>query len=87
MHTEEIADRILKSLALAKDKFKFHYKSCIIVANPGETESLRTFETQYKFRIPSMNEIYTDSFIVINDSVVLDVTPMAKSEGRPEFSE
>jgi len=87
MHTEEIADRILKSMALAKDKFEFDGNSCIIVAKPGETETLRTFERQYDFRILSMNEIYTDSFIVINDSVVLDVTPIAGNRCNLDFSE
>jgi hypothetical protein len=87
VHTEEIADRILKSMALAKDKFDFDGSSCIIVAKPGETESLTNFQAQYKFSILTMNEVYTDSFIVINDSAVLDVTPMIRSEGQPEFSE
>jgi hypothetical protein len=87
VHTEEIAERILKSMALAKDKFKFDGNSCVIVAKPAETKSLRTFEAQYKFRILSMNEVYTDSFIAINNSAVLDVTPMIRSEGRPEFCE
>ncbi|MCI0795932.1 MAG: hypothetical protein J4N99_03880, partial [Chloroflexi bacterium] len=59
----------------------------VIVAKPGDAEMLEAFNSRYKFRILSMNEIYADSFIVVNESAVLDVTPIVGDDGNPEFSE
>ena len=54
---------------------------------PGDSELLNAFKSQYSFRILSMDEIYADSFIVVNESAVLDLTPIVGDEGDPEFSE
>lgn len=87
VRTEEVASNILKAMAEATGESNFDGDSYVIVAKPGDAELLDTFNSQYSIRILPMNEIYADSFIVVNESAVLDVTPIVGDEGNPEFSE
>lgn len=87
VHTKDIADRVLKVMSDALGESSFDGDTYVIVAKPGDAEMLEAFNSRYNFRILSMNEIYADSFIVVNESAVLDVTPIVGDDGNPEFSE
>lgn len=87
VRTREIADGVLKAMSDALGESNFDGETYVIVAKPGDAEMLNAFNSRYNFRILPMNEIYADSFVVVNESAVLDVTPMAGDDGNPEFSE
>ena len=87
VHTKDIADSVMQAMSNAIGEPNFDGDTYIIVAKPGDAEMLEAFNSQHNFRILSMNEIYADSFIVVNESAVLDVTPIAGDDGNPEFSE
>ena len=87
VHTREIADGVLNAMAESIGESSIQGDNCVIVAKPGDAEILKAFDSQYDFSILPMNEIYADSFIVVNESAVLDVTPVVGDDGDPEFSE
>ena len=86
-HTVEIADGILTAMPENIGESGIDSDSYVIVSKPGDAELLEAFESQYGFHVLSMNEIYADSFIIVNESAVLDLTPIVEYDGDPEFSE
>ncbi len=59
---------------------------CCIVERPGESRYLEAL-AKFGFDTCRMVMHYSDSFIVVNESIVLDMTPVDGDGGRPEYSD
>ena len=88
-HTGEIAASLLDvlseqgrepSLILPREK-------CRILVSPGESHLVDVFGQRFGWSIKAMEDLCTDSFLVVNDAAVLDVTPASSDDGAPEFSD
>ncbi len=57
-----------------------------IVERPGESRYLEAL-AKFGFDTCKMVMDYSDSFIVVNESITLDMTPVDSDGGRPEYSD
>lgn len=86
IHTEEIASSLLQALekgGLLGDASS--EKFCIVV-RPTELPKVELLSSRYGMNVSTMSDFYVDSFLVVNDKVVLDVTPVSTDDGDPEYS-
>lgn len=89
IHTREITEALVEAIArryqgqrpaLVGDKNA-------IVVRPGEAQLVEPVATHLDCPVLLMQEFYTDSFAIINEAAVLDVTPVSTDDGVPEFNE
>ncbi len=84
IHTREIGAALLSALGQADSS----NASCCIVANPGEDQAVESFRSRLDIPVMRMRELYTnDSFVVVNEAAVLDVTPVESDGGEPEYTD
>jgi hypothetical protein len=88
IHTQEIASALLRELAetAGGQQFNEDDRFCIVI-KPLDRQIVQPFNRQYAVSIGSMNEFYIDSFVVVNEKAMLDVTPVAADEGNPEYND
>lgn len=88
IHTMEIATSLLETLAgqVEAPQQNTPNTSCIVV-KPGEIQLIEPFNSQYGCSLRRMQEFYDDSFVIVNEAAVLDVTPVATDDGDPEFTD
>ena len=88
IHTSEIAASILETIAgkIEATQRDADNKSCIVV-KPGEFQLVEPFSSRYGCSLRRMQEFHNDSFVIVNEAAVLDVTPVATDDGQPEFTD
>ena len=88
IHTVEIAASLLEALAENVDTSQQNTddSSCIVI-KPGEIQLIEPFSSRYGCSLRRMQEFYDDSFVIVNEAAVLDVTPVATDDGAPEFTD
>lgn len=88
IHTSEIASSILEAVAGKLEVLQHNTdnSSCIVV-KPGEFQLVEPFSSQYSCSLRRMQEFHDDSFVIVNEAIVLDMTPVASDDGDPEFSD
>lgn len=58
-----------------------------VVLRPGESQEVEALVASLGLPVRRMKEFYTDSFLVLNDTLALDVTPAESDNGAPELIE
>lgn len=88
IHTTEIVASLLEALAgnVEASQANTDDSSCIVV-KPGEIQLIEPFSSRYGCSLRHMQEFYDDSFVIVNEAAVLDVTPVAADDGAPEFTD
>ncbi len=89
INTREIAEALLDTIAR---RYQDRRPSLVgdknaLVVRPGEVQLVEPLATRLGCPILLMQEFYTDSFAIINEAAVLDVTPVSTDDGVPEFNE
>lgn len=86
IHTEEIASCLIEALEIggllgdaSGEKFR-------IVVRPTEFPTVELLSSRYGMKVSTMSDFFVDSFLVVNENVVLDLTPVATDDGDPEYS-
>ncbi len=86
IHTEEIASSLLKALEIGGLLGDASGEKFCIVARPSDFPIVDLLSSRYGMKVSTMSDFYIDSFLVVNEKVVLDVTPVATDDGDPEYS-
>ncbi len=86
IHTEEIASSLLQALEIGGLLGDASGEKFCIVARPSELPTVDLMSSRYGMKVSTMSDFYVDSFVVVNEKVVLDVTPVATDDGDPECS-
>ncbi len=87
IRTQDIAARLMKELKEVAGGQQFEGDDFAIVTKPSDNNFIEPFATDFGITIMKMNEIYLDSFIIVNNEAVLDMTPVSADDGKPEFNE
>ncbi len=87
IHTQEIQASLLEGMAQQLAATEFAGDKFCIVIKPTDEQLLDTFGRQSGISVRNMAEFYVDSFIIVNEKAVLDVTPVATDDGDPEYNE
>ena len=86
LHTEEIVSSLLRALETGGLLGDASGEKFGIVVRPSELPKVELLSDRYGMKVSAMNDFYVDSFLVVNEKVVLDLTPMANDDGVPEYS-
>ena len=86
IHTEEIASSLLRALEIGGLVGDASGEKFCIVARPSDVAAVELFSSRYGMKVSTMSDFYYDSFLVVNEKMVLDVTPVATDDGDPEHS-
>lgn len=86
IHTEEIASSLLQALETGGLLGDASGEKFCIVARPSDVATVGLFSSRYGIKVSTMSDFYYDSFLVVNEKMVLDVTPVATDDGDPEHS-
>ena len=86
IHTEEIASSLLQALEVGGLVGDASGEKFCIVVRPSELPLVELLSSRYGMKVSAMRDFYVDSFLVVNEKVVLDVTPAATDDGVPEYS-
>ena len=86
IHTEEITSSLLQALEIGGLLGDASGERFCIVARPSEIPTVELMSSRYGMKVSTMSDFYVDSFLVVNEMVVLDVTPVATDDGDPEYS-
>ncbi len=87
IRTQDIADSLLKELKEFAGGHQFQGDDFTIVTKPSDNTFVEPFAAEFGITIRKMNEIYIDSFIIVNNEAVLDMTPVSADDGKPEFND
>lgn len=87
VRTKEIANRLIKEIGDTVDGQQCKGEDFTIVTKPSDKTFVEPLSTDFGITILKMNEIYLDSFIIVNKEAVLDMTPASADDGKPEFNE
>lgn len=86
IHTEEIATSLLQALETGGLLGDASGEKFCIVVRPSDYSTVELLSSRYGMKVSTMSDFYADSFLVVNEKVVLDVTPVATDDGDPEYS-
>ena len=87
IHTQEIASSLLAALSeQTAETLELLVENCCIIAKPGENRIVEPFSSRFGISVMRMEESYGDSFLIVNETCLLDVTPVAADNGAPEFN-
>ena len=86
IHTEDIASSLLRALETGGLQGDASGENFCIVARPSDVAAVGLFSSRYGMKVSTMSDFYFDSFLVVNEKMVLDVTPVATDDGDPEHS-
>ena len=86
IHTEDIASSLLQALEIGGLLGDASGEKFCIVARPSDVATVGLFSSRYGMKVSTMSDFYYDSFLVVNEKMVLDVTPVATDDGDPEHS-
>ena len=88
IHTQEIAESLLAVLSRQPaETLVLLAENCCIIAKPGENRIVAPFSSRFGISVMRMKEFYDDSFLIVNEACLLDVTPVATDNGAPEFND
>ncbi|MCH8063470.1 MAG: hypothetical protein IH861_13325 [Chloroflexi bacterium] len=86
IHTEDIASSLLQALEIGGLVGDASVEKFCIVARPSDFAMVEMLSSRYGMKVSTMSDFYFDSFLVVNEKMVLDVTPVATDDGDPEHS-
>ena len=86
LHTEQIASSLGQALEIGGLLGDASGEKFCIVVRPSDLPKVELLSGRYGMKVSAMRDFYVDSFLVVNEKVVLDVTPMANDDGVPEYS-
>lgn len=87
IHTDEIASSLLQALEIGGLLGDASGEKFCIVVRPSDFPTVELLSSRYGMKVSTMSDFYADSFLVVNEKVVLDVTPVATDDGDPEYSD
>ena len=89
IYTHQIGYRLFRVLLerTSEPGHKSSDRDLVILVRPAERQLAERFGHPLGHPFRSMREGCEDSFLVVNDTVVLDLTPAAAEYGKPEFIE
>lgn len=87
IHTAEIRSGLLEVMSQEMQAEPIGEENFCIVVKPGEDHLIEPFKTRFGGAVRGMQEFYADSFVIVNGVSVLDVTPVATDDGKPEFND
>ena len=86
IHTQVIASSLLAVLSQqTTETLELLTENCCIITKPGENRVVEPFNSRFGISFMRMEESYDDSFLIVNGTALLDVTPVAADNGAPEF--
>ena len=86
IHTGDIASSLLQALETGGLSGDAAGEKFCIVARPSDVATVGLFSSSYGMKVSTMSDFYFDSFLVVNEKMVLDITPVATDDGDPEHS-
>ena len=85
IHTREIAADLVMTLTKNSDQTEHAAGARHVLARRDEPELADLFGGRLGCEVRVAEDECEDSFLIINDTTVLDLTPMGSDGGRPEY--